>query len=115
MWSAGCTFAEAVKADTKPLFESGEVGTELALIQSIFMNLGTPDEHVWPSAPSCPDWGKMQWKQFPGRSLAELLPSATSAATDLVSKLVCFEQTQRHTADLALNHPFFANDNENLQ
>ena len=30
------------------LFDSGDVGSELALIKSIFSTLGTPDDDVWP-------------------------------------------------------------------
>ncbi|KAL9085746.1 MAG: hypothetical protein Q9159_004515 [Coniocarpon cinnabarinum] len=59
MWAAGCVAAEVVNRSSKPLFEAGNVGTELALIRSIFMTLGTPDETTWPGAADCPDWGKM--------------------------------------------------------
>lgn len=48
LWAAGCVVAEAVDVAHKPLFDSGPVGSELALIQSIFKTLGTPNEQVWP-------------------------------------------------------------------
>lgn len=55
LWAAGCVVAEAVRADHKQLFDSGPVGSELALIQSIFTTLGTPDLSVWPVSwsPEC--------------------------------------------------------------
>jgi hypothetical protein len=30
------------------LFDSGELGSDLALIQSVFKKLGTPNLEVWP-------------------------------------------------------------------
>ena len=48
LWAAGCVVAEAVSVDHKQLFDSGPVGSDLSLIQSIFTTLGTPDEVIWP-------------------------------------------------------------------
>lgn len=48
MWAAGCVVAEAVTQSKRTLFDSGPLGSELALIQSIFKSLGTPDLEVWP-------------------------------------------------------------------
>ena len=48
IWAAGCVFAEAVMGGATTLFESGSLGSELALVQSIFMKLGTPDLKSWP-------------------------------------------------------------------
>lgn len=48
MWAAGCTFAEAVRPKHSTLFDSGELGSDLALIQSMFSKLGTPNLTVWP-------------------------------------------------------------------
>lgn len=111
LWAAGCVVAEAASLSSATLFEPGEIGTELALIQSIFMNLGTPNEVMWPSAHECPDWGKMQWKIFPPRSWSELLPRASSSARDLTGKLVRYEHNERISADAALAHPYLAIDN----
>ena len=47
MWAAGCVVAEAVSAG-KSLFEAGDLGSELALIKSIFTTLGTPTDVAWP-------------------------------------------------------------------
>jgi serine/threonine protein kinase len=48
MWAAGCVAAQVVTSKNKPLFESGDLGSDLMLIQSIFKKLGTPDMSVWP-------------------------------------------------------------------
>ena len=56
LWAAGCTVAEALVPQHPTLFDSGELGSDLALIQSIFTKLGTPNLDVWPvrrSNPSC--------------------------------------------------------------
>lgn len=48
LWAAGCTVAEVVVPDHPTLFDSGELGSDLALIQSMFSKLGTPNLTVWP-------------------------------------------------------------------
>lgn len=48
LWSAGCVVAEAVTVGHRQLFDSGPVGSDLSLIQSIFTTLGTPDKESWP-------------------------------------------------------------------
>lgn len=48
LWAAGCVVAEAVAVGHSPLFDSGPVGSDLSLIQSIFVTMGTPDEEIWP-------------------------------------------------------------------
>lgn len=48
MWAAGCVVAEAVDMRHRQLFDSGDLGSELALIKSIFSTLGTPNAEVWP-------------------------------------------------------------------
>jgi serine/threonine protein kinase len=48
LWAAGCVVAEVISRDKVPLFNSGDIGSDLALIHSIFKSLGTPNEAVWP-------------------------------------------------------------------
>ena len=48
MWAAGCTIAEALLGDGRTLFDAGPLGSELALIASIFNTLGTPTDKSWP-------------------------------------------------------------------
>lgn len=48
LWAAGCVVAEVFSRPRKSLFDSGALGSELALIQSIFKALGTPTPEMWP-------------------------------------------------------------------
>lgn len=58
LWAAGCVVAEIVRsifstADKQShkewtLFDAGALGSELALVKSIFETLGTPTESTWP-------------------------------------------------------------------
>lgn len=48
LWAAGCVVAEAVDLHHHQLFDSGDLGSDLALIKSIFTTLGTPNSQVWP-------------------------------------------------------------------
>ena len=48
LWAAGCVVAEALSSTHKSLFDAGDLGSELALIQSIFKTLGTPTVQTWP-------------------------------------------------------------------
>ncbi|KAL8814558.1 MAG: hypothetical protein Q9223_006225, partial [Gallowayella weberi] len=48
LWAAGCVVAEMVAGKPHPsLFDSGPLGSDLALIQSIFKTLGTPTNESW--------------------------------------------------------------------
>lgn len=48
MWAAGCVAAQVLGLGGATLFDSGDLGSELALIKSIFETLGTPDVEIWP-------------------------------------------------------------------
>ena len=77
------------------LFDAGELGSELALVKSIFETLGTPNEEVWPETMNLPDWGKMSFVDFPTKPWEDILPGAREIERDLVSKLVKYESAQR--------------------
>ena len=106
MWAAGCVVGEMVTKDHRPLFDPGPLGSELALIKSMFETLGTPNDKTWPSAKEFPDWGKMRFQEFPGKSWKQILPGAAPDAVELVSKMVDFESTRRLKAEDVLRHPF---------
>ena len=48
MWAAGCVAAQMLCLGPKTLFDSGDLGSDLALIKSIFETLGTPTLQNWP-------------------------------------------------------------------
>ncbi|KAI4208543.1 MAG: hypothetical protein LQ346_000053 [Caloplaca aetnensis] len=108
LWAAGCVVAEVVARPPHPTpFDSGPLGSDLALIQSIFKTLGTPTDESWPEAKSFPDWGKMAFYEYPAKSWEEVLPQASEESRDLVRRMVTYESTDRMTAAEALRHPFF--------
>ncbi|KAK4691926.1 hypothetical protein P7C71_g5182, partial [Lecanoromycetidae sp. Uapishka_2] len=119
LWAAGCVVAEVVRGEASKgtegkgsgwsLFDAGELGSELALVKNIFQTLGTPDEKIWPETKDLPDWGKMTFVNFPGKSWAEILPNASTEGKDLVSQLVRYQSTERLRAANVLKHVFFQN------
>ncbi|SMR56396.1 unnamed protein product [Zymoseptoria tritici ST99CH_1A5] len=106
MWAVGCVAAQIVCLNGRTLFDAGDLGSELALIKSIFQSLGTPDRDVWPEARSMPDWGKMNFTTYPAKAWSELLPDADQDGRDLVESLVKFESSWRLSAEDALKHPY---------
>ena len=126
MWAAGCVAAQVLCLGSETLFDAGDLGSELALIKSIFETLGTPDLEVWPVRFACypkvvqfqlmhgqaaadlPDWGKMNFKQYPSKPWAKILPEVSDEAIDLVQNLVIYEYDLRLTADEALGRPFLS-------
>ena len=106
MWSAGCVVAELVRKEHYQLFDAGDLGSELALIKSMFTILGTPNEDVWPSANSYQDWRKVKFQQFPAKEWKDILPGTDKDTMHFVQSLVCFEPTRRLSAKTALDHPF---------
>ncbi|KAF8421472.1 kinase-like domain-containing protein [Tirmania nivea] len=113
LWSLGCVVAECFSNELggehwEPFFDAGDLGSELRLIASIFQKLGTPTAESWPGSSRLPDFGKIQFKDFPKKSWEELLPNAPEAARDIVDKLLRYEGSERITAAEALGHPLFA-------
>ncbi|KAK0875436.1 mitogen-activated protein kinase [Friedmanniomyces endolithicus] len=101
IWAAGCVAAQVVCLNGKTLFDAGELGSELALIKSMFETLGTPDLVVWPEAAGFPDWGKMNFTRYPARKWEDILAGADPSAVDLLSQMVVFESGQRLNAEEA--------------
>lgn len=104
MWAAGCVAAQVVCLNGLTLFDAGDLGSELALIRSIFETLGTPDLDVWPEAAGFQDWGKMNFTRYSGKQWAEILPEADAEMVDLVSRLVCYESAKRLSAEEAMQY-----------
>ncbi|KAL9101260.1 MAG: hypothetical protein Q9163_003458 [Psora crenata] len=117
LWAAGCVMAEVCHHNAHcrerqtgdwTLFDAGDLGSELALIKSIFETLGTPNEQIWPEAKDLPDWGKMSFFDFPAKPWEQILPGVSSIERDLVSDLVRYESGKRVFAAEILNHDYFA-------
>ncbi|KAF2274635.1 kinase-like protein [Westerdykella ornata] len=106
-WAAGCVAAEALVPGHPTLFDSGELGSDLALIHSIFSKMGTPTLDEWPSAARCPDWGKMVFKEYGKQHSSELMPNCSLVERDFVFNLVRYEPGDRMSASKALEHEYF--------
>lgn len=99
MWAVGCVAAQIVCLNGETLFDAGDLGSELALIKSIFQTLGTPDLTVWPEAANMPDWGKMNFTKYPPKSWEDILPDAEESARELLGSLVVYESASRLSAE----------------
>jgi cyclin-dependent kinase len=138
MWAAGCVAAQVLSLNRRTLFDAGDLGSELALVRSIFETLGTPDIEVWPvsrflevstvhprlcfeprsdatasaltpgyqEAVHLPDWGKMNFRQYPSKSWEQILPDVLHEARDLVTQLVVYETGRRLTAEKVQSRSF---------
>ncbi|KAL9122992.1 MAG: hypothetical protein Q9187_000450 [Circinaria calcarea] len=110
LWAAGCVVAEAVTDGRRALFDAGPLGSELALIQSIFKTLGTPTDETWPEARGFPDWGKMEFYKYPAKPWSEVLSDASDDARDLVSGLIRYQSSDRLEASKVIGHQFFRSE-----
>ncbi|KAK3652105.1 mitogen-activated protein kinase [Elasticomyces elasticus] len=104
MWATGCVAAQVICLNGRTLFDAGDLGSELALIKSIFETLGTPNLDVWPEAAGFSDWGKMNFTQYQAKRWQDILKGAEPLEVEIVSRLVVYESDQRLDADEALKH-----------
>jgi len=101
MWSLGCIFAELLTG--RPLFNAR---TEIDQIHKIFEILGSPNPHVWPGFDILPLSCTLKFQPQPS-SLKETLPNLCENAWDLLQKLLLYEPSERISAEMGLNHPYF--------
>ncbi|KAI1725999.1 protein kinase domain-containing protein [Ditylenchus destructor] len=107
MWSVGCIFAEFMKL--KPLFQGrGEIDQ----LNKIFMEIGTPNEHIWPGYNELPGVRKFAFADVPFNQLrkqfASELPS--DKGFDLFNRLLAPCPNRRISASKALKSPWFEED-----
>ncbi|KAI8981059.1 kinase-like domain-containing protein [Pilobolus umbonatus] len=101
MWSVGCIFAELLGG--KPLFR----GTgQIDQIHQILHVLGTPSEMSLQNVNEDTSEYIRSLGHLPGIQFADLYPTATPLALDLLSKLLTFDPIVRITAEEVLKHPY---------
>lgn len=104
MWAAGCIVVEMLRQGHHQLFNAGPLGSELGLIKSIFMTLGTPTDATWSNSEYLPDWGKVRFQQFPAQRWNVILPGVSTAVSNFARQTISFNWKQRLTAEDALRH-----------
>jgi len=103
MWSVGCIFAEMAMQGA-PLFPGD---SEIDQIFKIFRILGTPNEEVWPSVSTLPDY-KPTFPQWSRQDLVKVVPPLDDTGIDLLKRTLTYDTSKRLSAKRALLHPYFA-------
>lgn len=104
MWSVGCILGELILG--KPIFPGRSTTNQLELIISV-TGRPTPTDIAATNSQFAEAMLRDIRSVHP-RTFAELLPTASPDALDLIHKLMCFNPTHRLTAEQALDHPYVA-------
>jgi len=103
MWSVGCIFAEMAMQGA-PLFPGD---SEIDQIFKIFRIMGTPNEEVWPSVSSLPDY-KPTFPQWSRQDIARIVSTLDEAGIDMLKRTLTYDSAKRISAKRALVHPYLA-------
>lgn len=126
MWSLGCVAAQLYSKDTKPVFLNDNSRlSDIALIATIFENIGIPTIETWPEARDIESFIHLSFKTkgkhatdnqdkqeeiyVEGRELKkDLVPLApTEMRQDILPKLFVYESSNRMTAAQLAVHDYF--------
>tara|TARA_B110000977_G_scaffold26211_2_gene32549 strand:- start:3534 stop:4259 length:726 start_codon:yes stop_codon:yes gene_type:complete len=100
-WSIGCIFAEMI--NQAPLFPGD---SEIDQLFRIFRVLGTPDDEIWPSVTTLPDY-KAQFPKWKPKEWKDIVPALDAYGVDLISKLLKYAPHDRISARDACQHKWF--------
>jgi len=103
MWSVGCILAEMAMQGA-PLFPGD---SEIDQIFKIFRIMGTPNEEVWPSVSSLPDY-KPTFPQWSRQDIARIVSTLDEAGIDMLKRTLTYDSAKRISAKRALSHPYLA-------
>jgi mitogen-activated protein kinase 1/3 len=104
MWSVGCIFAEML--GNRALFPGKNYVDQLNRILEI---IGSPSQEDLAAIPS--EKSRKYVAALPARAkvpYSHLYPEAGEMAIDLLDSMLAFNPARRITADVALEHPYFA-------
>lgn len=114
VWSIGCIFGEFL--NLKPIF-AGK--SEVDQLNTIFRNLGTPSERIWPGYRNFPLVRKIRFEDHPYSNLRTVFADVANdkkektsgqemtSGLDLANRLLALCPEKRITANNALEHRFF--------
>ncbi len=109
LWSVGCVFSELLTGGLI-LIQSDPI-TEIEQIHRIWEVCGTPDTNSWPQVMHLPYYGMMKSDEaLPSRLHAHLPTKCSLAALTLAESLLCLTPYLRCSANAALAHSFFTDD-----
>merc|ERR1719329_1089305 len=103
MWSVGCIFAELL--GRKPLFPGSDHVQQLTCIIDV---LGTPHAEQMQHVPHKARRYIAGLPASAGKPLAQLYPSASANALQLLSLMLTWDPMQRCTVEQALSNPYLA-------
>lgn len=101
MWSLGCVMGELALRD--PLFRGD---CEYSQLITIFREMGTPNEQMWPGVSQLPFYNT-EFPQWRPTSLAKRIPTLSRDGIALLASMLRYDPQQRITALQAMQHPFF--------
>ncbi|CAM6089758.1 unnamed protein product [Calypogeia fissa] len=102
MWGVGCVFFEIISLF--PLFPGSN---ELDQIQKIHKILGTPPAQLLEKMKRRSQHADFKFPQQDGTGIARLIPHASPACVELLSKLLAYNPDDRLSARQALRHIYF--------
>ncbi|EFJ18228.1 hypothetical protein SELMODRAFT_443358 [Selaginella moellendorffii] len=102
IWAMGAIMAELF--NLQPLFPGASEADEIYKICSV---LGSPNYHTWPDGMQLAVRKGFRFPQFAPAGLQSLIPSASPAAVDMISAMLCWDPNRRPTAYQLRQHPFF--------
>ena len=104
LWAVGCILGELLTCS--PVFPGENDIDQLGLV---IRTLGTPNERIWPGVRELPDYSKITFPEADAVSLEEMVPDAAGDATDLFSRFITYNSSERISARAALRHEYFSN------
>ena len=109
LWGVGCIMAELYMKT--PLFpgtsELDQLFRVCSVIGSPVSSAETQYGNSWPEGVAQAQKLSIRFPTVSPTPLTTLIPSASPAAIDLLTHLLCFNPSARLTAAQALSHPFF--------
>ena len=110
IWAVGCIMAE-IYNHPHPLFYGQN---EKEVLNKICSILGTPNHDIWPEGLQQANLVGIKFPNNAGTDLANIVPTASPKAIDLMKQMLQWDPNRRPTAANLLNHPFFENESDNM-